>query len=92
MKVKSSEGIVDAFNTVSLTSTENLNLHQEMRCDAISFSGEAFPRKFLGMQLGTATTENEIKSIKHSFKAETSSGYDGITSKFFKVCTLYSLG
>jgi hypothetical protein len=43
--VKDSEVIADAFNTFLLTITENLNLHQEVRDDAISFLKEAFPIK-----------------------------------------------
>jgi hypothetical protein len=47
------------FNTF-LTITENLNLHQEVRGDAISFLKEAFPRKFPGINT-IPTTETEQK-------------------------------
>jgi hypothetical protein len=84
-KVKDPEVIADAFNIFFLTITENLNLHQEVRGDAISFLKQAFPRKFPGIKT-ISTTETEIKSIIHSLKAENASGYDGITSKILKVC------
>jgi hypothetical protein len=44
-------------------------LHQEVRGDAISFLEDAFPRKFPGIKT-IPTTETEIKSIIHSFKAK----------------------
>jgi hypothetical protein len=68
-----------------LTITENLNLHQEVRGDAISFLKEAFPRKCPGIK-NISTTATEINSIIHSLKAENASGNDGITSKILKVC------
>jgi hypothetical protein len=64
-----------------LTTAENLNLHQEVRSDAISFLREAYCRIFHGIRAIPAT-QVEIKSIIHSLKAKYSSGYDGITSKF----------
>jgi hypothetical protein len=67
-KLKDSEGIADAFNTSFLTITENLNLYQEVRGDAILFLKEAYPRKVPGIMI-IPTTETEIKSIMHSFKA-----------------------
>jgi hypothetical protein len=60
-----SEMIADAFNTFFLTITENLNLNQEARGDAISFLKDAFPRTFPGIKT-ISTTETEIKSIIHS--------------------------
>jgi hypothetical protein len=68
-----------------LTITENLNLHQEARGDAISFLEDAFPGKFPGIKT-IPTTETGIKSKIHSLKAKNSSGYDGIMSKILKVC------
>jgi hypothetical protein len=51
-------------------------LHQEVRSDdAISFLKEAFPRKSPGIKT-IPTTELEIKSIIHSFRTKSSSGYD----------------
>jgi hypothetical protein len=52
-----------------LTFTENLNLHQEVRGDAISFLKETFSRKFPHIKT-ISTTETEIKSIIHSLKAK----------------------
>jgi hypothetical protein len=60
-----------AFNTFFLTSAEILNLHQEVRGDAISFLREAYPRKFTGIKT-IPTTQTEIKRIIHSLKAKTS--------------------
>jgi hypothetical protein len=56
------EVIADDFNTFFLAITENLNLHQEVRGDAISFLKEAFPRKFTGIKT-IPTTETEMESI-----------------------------
>jgi hypothetical protein len=53
-----------------LTITENLNLNQEARGDAISFLKDAFPRKFHGIKT-IPTTETEIKRIIHSLKTKT---------------------
>jgi hypothetical protein len=50
-----------------LTIAENLNLHQEVRGNAISFLKEAFPRKFTGIKT-IPTTKTEIKSIVHFLK------------------------
>jgi hypothetical protein len=83
-KLKDSEGIADAFNTTFLTIIENLNLHQEVRGDAILFLKEALPRKFPGIKIIPAT-ETEMKSIMHSLKTRNSSGYDLMTSKILKV-------
>jgi hypothetical protein len=57
------------------TITENLNLNQEVRGDAISFLKEAFSRKFHGVKAIPAT-EAEIKSMIYSLKAKNSLGYD----------------
>jgi hypothetical protein len=84
-KVDDPEVIADAFNTSFLTITENINVHQEVRGDAISFLKEAVPRKFPGIKT-ISTTETEIKSLIHSLRAKNSSGYDGITNKILKVC------
>jgi hypothetical protein len=70
---------VDAFNTFFLTITENLNLHQEVGDNVISFLREAFPRKFPSIKTIPTT---ETISIIHSLKTKISSGYDGITVKF----------
>jgi hypothetical protein len=78
------EVISDAFNTFFLTITENLNLYQEVRDDAILFLKEAFPRKFCAIET-IPTTETEIKSIMYSLKARNSSGYDQMISKILKV-------
>jgi hypothetical protein len=67
--VKDPEVIPDAFNTFFLKTAENLNLHQEVRGDAISSLKEAFPRNFSGVNI-ISTTETEIKSIIHSLKAK----------------------
>jgi hypothetical protein len=48
-KLKDPEVIADAFSTFFMTVTENLNLHQEVRDDAISFLKEAVLRKFPGI-------------------------------------------
>jgi hypothetical protein len=85
-EVKEPEVISDAVNALILTTSENLNLHQEVRGDAISFLKQAFPRKFPGIKI-ILTTETEIKSIIHSLRAKHSSGYDRIKSKILKVCT-----
>jgi hypothetical protein len=47
-KANNPEPTVDDFNTFLLTISENLNLPQEVRGDAIIFLKETFPRKFLG--------------------------------------------
>jgi hypothetical protein len=80
-KVKDPKDIVDAFNTFFLTITENLNFHQEIGDDAISFLREIFP----GIKT-IPTTETEIKSKIHSLKTKISSGYDGLASKIIKGC------
>jgi hypothetical protein len=84
-EVKEPEVISNAVNTLFLTITENRNLHQEVRGDAVSFLKEAFPRKFPGIKT-IPTTESEIKSIIHSLKGKHSSGYDRIKSEILKVC------
>jgi hypothetical protein len=84
-KVKDPKTIANAFNTFFLTITENPNLQQKVRSDAISFIEDAFPRKFPSIKT-VPTTQTEIKSIIHSLKAKNSSGYDGITSTILKVC------
>jgi hypothetical protein len=66
-KVKDPEVNADAFNIFFLTITENPDLHQEVRSNAISFSKDTFPRKFPGLQT-ILITETEIKSIIHSLK------------------------
>jgi hypothetical protein len=43
--------------------------------NAILFLKKAFPREFPGIKI-IPTTETEIKSIMHSFKAKNSSVYD----------------
>jgi hypothetical protein len=53
----------------SILFTENLNLHQEVRGDAISFLKGAFSRTFPGINT-IPTTETEIRSIMHSLKAK----------------------
>jgi hypothetical protein len=58
-----------------------------VRGDAISNLKLVFLRKFPGIKT-IPTTETEIKSILHSFKAENALGYDGITSKVLKVLHL----
>jgi hypothetical protein len=68
-----------------LTITKNLNFHQDVRGDAISFLKEEFSRTFPGIKI-IPTTETEIRSITHSLKAENSSSYDLIRSKILKVC------
>jgi hypothetical protein len=52
-----------------LTIAQNLNLHQEVRGDAISNLKLVFLRKFPGIKT-IPTTETEIKSIIHSLKAK----------------------
>jgi hypothetical protein len=69
-EVRDPEVIADALRTFFLTITENLNLHREVKNDAISFLKEAFPRKYPGIKT-ILTIETEIKSIVHSFKSET---------------------
>jgi hypothetical protein len=65
--------------------TENLDLHQEARGDAILFLKNAFPRKLPDFKI-IPTTETEIKSIIQSLKAKNSTGYDGIISKILEAC------
>jgi hypothetical protein len=59
-QVKDPEVIADAFNTFLLIITENLNVHQEVKGDAISFLKEAFPTKFPDIKT-IPTIETEIK-------------------------------
>jgi hypothetical protein len=54
----------DAFN-IFLKITENLDLGQEVRGDAISILKNAFPRKFPDFEI-IPTTATEVKSIIHS--------------------------
>jgi hypothetical protein len=84
-KVKDLKIIANAVNKFFLTITENLNLHQELRGDDISFLEDASARKFPGIKT-IPITETEIKSLIQFLKAKNSSGYDGITSKILKVC------
>jgi hypothetical protein len=58
-KVNDAQKIADAFNTFFLKITENLDLRQEARGDAISFLKNAFPRKFPDFKI-IPTTETEI--------------------------------
>jgi hypothetical protein len=58
-----------AVNAFFLTIAENLNLHHEVRGDAISSLKEAFLRKFPGIK-NIPTIETEIKIIVHSLKAK----------------------
>jgi hypothetical protein len=83
VKSKGSRNNDKCLQYVFSDNTENLNLHQEVRGDTISFLEDAFPRKFPGIKT-IPTTETEIKSIIHSLKAKNSSGYKGITSKNFE--------
>jgi hypothetical protein len=49
-EIKNPEVIADASNTFFLAITENLNLHQEVRGDAISFLKEAFLENSLALR------------------------------------------
>jgi hypothetical protein len=63
--VKDPEVTVDAFNNFFLTITENLNLYQEMRGDAISFLTEAFPIQFpLSKTIANIVTEIHSFEVK----------------------------
>jgi hypothetical protein len=48
--IKDPKVITLAFNNFSLTITQNLNVHQKVKCDDISFLKEAFSRKFPGIK------------------------------------------
>jgi hypothetical protein len=89
-KLSDPQKIVDAFNTFFLKITENLDLHQEARHDAISFLKNAFPRKFTYFKI-ILTTKTAIKSIIHSLKAKNSASYNGISSKILKACASHPL-
>jgi hypothetical protein len=67
-----------------LTITENLNLHQEMRGDAISFLKGTFARKVPGIK--TVPITETDKKYSTFFQSKNSSDYDQITSKILKVC------
>jgi hypothetical protein len=84
-KAKDPEKFIDTFNNFFVTITENLNLHQAGKEDAITLLKESFPRKFPASKL-IPITEAEIKCIIHSLKSKHSSSYDEITTKTLKTC------
>jgi hypothetical protein len=54
--------IANDFNTIFLTITENLNLHQMGTENALSFLKDAFPKEFPNIKI-IPTIETEIKNI-----------------------------
>jgi hypothetical protein len=67
-KVKDPEVIAVSFNTIFLTITENLNVHQEVRADVISYLKEEFPTKFFGIK--TIPTTEIDKKYTHQVMKE----------------------
>jgi hypothetical protein len=82
-KVTDPQKIADAVSTCFWKITENLDLCQQARGNAISCLKNAFPRMIPEI---IPTTETEIKSIIQSLEAKYSTDYDGITSKILKAC------
>jgi hypothetical protein len=86
-KVKDLGTVANYFNNFFLTTTESLNLHQAGTEDAVSFLKAAVPVKFPSINI-IPTTETEMKIVINSLKSKNSSGYDEVTSKILKACSI----
>ena len=79
--------LAETFNNYFLNITNNLQIHTGYDTSPISLLKNAYQNDFSQMKT-IPVTEGEILSIINSMTTKNSSGYDGISTKILKICSL----
>jgi hypothetical protein len=83
-----SKDAADAFNEYFLNIAHSLQTHSDKINSPLKLLNNAYQPIFQSMKL-IPVTKGEIINIIGSLKSKKSSGYDGISSKILKLCSVF---